>query len=41
MEHQRAIPFEKQVKFASENGISSHNISARTGENVINYSLFL
>ncbi|XP_075231974.1 ras-related protein Rab-28-like [Lycorma delicatula] len=34
MEHQRAIPFEKQVRFANENGISTHSISARTGENV-------
>ncbi|XP_039284422.1 ras-related protein Rab-28 [Nilaparvata lugens] len=34
MEHQRTVPYEKQVRFANDNGISSHSISARTGENV-------
>ncbi|BES97000.1 Hypothetical protein NTJ_09813 [Nesidiocoris tenuis] len=34
MEHQRCVSVEKQSKFANEQGISVHTVSARTGENV-------
>uniref|UniRef100_T1HU79 Ras-related protein Rab-28 n=2 Tax=Rhodnius prolixus TaxID=13249 RepID=T1HU79_RHOPR len=34
MEHQRSVSMDKHIKFANENSLSSHSISARTGENV-------
>lgn len=34
LEHMRAVKIEKHQKFASENGLSSHFVSARTGDSV-------
>uniref|UniRef100_T1ISH5 Ras-related protein Rab-28 n=1 Tax=Strigamia maritima TaxID=126957 RepID=T1ISH5_STRMM len=34
LEHQRVIKYEKHVKFAQDNALSSHFISAKTGESV-------
>lgn len=34
MEHQRAVSVEKQTRFACDNNMILHNVSARTGENV-------
>jgi len=35
MEHQRAVPTDKQTKFANERRLITYNVSTRTGENVI------
>lgn len=40
MEHQRAIPTDKQNKFANENRLQIYNVSTRTGENVIIIRIF-
>lgn len=35
MEYQRAVSVDKQLRFACDNNMTSHNVSARTGENVM------
>ena len=37
MEHQRAVPTDKQNKFVNENRLISYTVSTRTGENVITF----
>lgn len=34
IEHQRAVPMDKQSKFVNENRLFQHSVSTRTGENV-------
>uniref|UniRef100_A0A1B6DSK0 Ras-related protein Rab-28 n=1 Tax=Clastoptera arizonana TaxID=38151 RepID=A0A1B6DSK0_9HEMI len=35
MEHQRAVTVERQTRFACEHSMLLHNVSARTGENIM------
>ena len=34
LEHMRTVKLEKHTKFAQENGLSSHYVSAKTGDSV-------
>lgn len=38
MEYQRTVSIDKQLRFAGDNNMTSHNVSARTGENVSKYN---